>query len=227
MCRICHACRFIKMYATNKQQSRDACAEVTARTTTRSLGTCRCRNSRHPGRRNVFTENPCTHSRQLESGNQPRKEIPGRKQPTFQASGVCRVAVCKMFSSGRKLCRVSGLAQASKIRVSTFEGLSSCPKEHTFFTEQPCRVSGLAQTGVRHRSSRATVPQKTSPEFWKGLETALKGSSESQDSRNDKVTHRRPERGFRTSNLLRAPSIAVTKCTRSDLPSCVRYKIWR
>ena len=195
----------------------------TARTTIRSLGTCRCRNSRHPGRRNVFTENPCTHSRPIESENQPRKEIPG-KQPTFQPSGVCRVAFCKMFSSGRKLCRVSGLAQASKTRVSTFEGLSSCSKEHTFFAEQPCRVSGLAQiSSVHHRFSRATIPRKPLWSFgegWKrpsGALLHLKIRADLQ-STSDDVTHRRPDLGFRTFNLLRAPSIAVTECTRSYLP---------
>ena len=97
---------------------------------------------------------------------------------TFQPSGVCRVAFCKMFSSGRKLCRVSGLAQVSKIRVSTFEGLSSCPKEHTFIRNNPaesqdsCRFQVYA-IAPRERES----PRKPLQSFRKGLETALRGLS--------------------------------------------------
>ena len=178
MCRICHASRFITMYTTNKQQSHDAKLRREQRSEVSELAAAAT----------VGTHDAATSSQRIhvptvdKSGNQPRKEILG-KQLTFQPSGVCRVAFCKMFSSGRKLCRVSGLAQASKITVSTFEGLSSCPKEYT-------DLRGLLNLKIRA----------------------------DLQSTSDKVTHRHPERGFRTTNLLCAPSIAVTKCTRSYLP---------
>ena len=53
------------------------------------------------------------------------------------------------------------------------------PQETYLHSEQPCRVSGPGQTSSpRHRFSRARIPQKTSLEFRKGLETALRGSPE-------------------------------------------------
>ena len=95
--------------------------------------------------------------------------------------------------------------------VSTHRGLSCCPKEHKFFPEQPCRVSGLVQiSSPRHRFSRATIThQKTSLEF--SREPALRGSSESQDSRRP-----RPERVFRQDRMDHLQP--VTKSSRSYLP---------
>ena len=131
----------------------------------------------------VGTQDAATSSQRIHVPTIDKKSQETSRERRYLENNRLFLSCCFLQDERRKLCRVSGLTQASKIRVSTFEDRSSCSKEHTFFAEQPCRVFGLEQiSGQRHCSSRATISQKTSPKFWRGLPTALRGTSESQDS---------------------------------------------